>query len=171
MNAFDFVIMATASVTSMLSMGKIAEPEPMPYIQHSDKQEHKTELIQISEMVYVLERNVSMFYHLAYHRTDIFDELSGLQVRKSLNEIMNIVTAAKPYTLKDKKLKNSLSNLGALAGNLATLFEAYQYKKEADKTISSRLYQGEKSVGLRVDGSMSREELRQALFSKRRKTA
>lgn len=52
--------------------------------------------------------------------------------------------------------------------SMAKSAEATQYKQEADSAVLSRLYQGDESVGLTFDGSLSREEKKAQLLALRR---
>lgn len=82
-------------------------------------------------------------------------------VKAAGGEAIAILNRNEPafYCVPAKMFADLLEQIG---GNV-------QYKQELDQVADERVYSGEDSVGLRFDGSLSREEKRKKLLALQRK--
>ncbi|MDH2998491.1 hypothetical protein A1D22_10810 [Pasteurellaceae bacterium LFhippo2] len=126
------------------------------------------DITELTNRIFMAERTLYALYQLATKHNIIFKQSSEIEWMNMFKESAGLLFYCKQYALENQDMSECLIQFEETLNKITYLFKACKYQQRTDEVVMDRLYNSSKIIGLKFDGSLSREEKRQQLLSKRR---
>lgn len=162
--------MASLGLVSMAIASAIAGvPQPHYNTQYSEvkhivsepEEATEAEIQELTERIFMAEKNLSGFYQLAKTRLSIFESFAEGELMSLFKESARLLFSTKQYAEEGSLMFEYLTRFEDSLNKLTKLFQSYEYKKEADRVLLSRV---NSPIVVSFDKNSSDEELRQFIF-------
>lgn len=115
----------------------------------------------IADRILAANGTIEMFYRLAYADVRFFDAFPEGELETRFAQTKQLLDDTQAYRNQFKELDDNLELYRKNFQKLYRLYESYEYKKEADRVLLSRVDSPASTV---ITSGMSRTEIEQALF-------
>lgn len=115
----------------------------------------------IADRILAANGTIEMFYRLAYADVHFFDTFPEGELPMRFAQTTQLLEDTQAYRNQLKELDENLTLFCKNFQKLHRLYESYEYKKEADRVLLSRV---DSPVSTVITAGMSRAEIERALF-------
>ena len=169
MSSLNLVSAAVASAVM------IAQPIDLPkqhqsisHILHYEELVTGVDITELTNRVFMAERVLFALYQIASKQHLIFKQSTEIEWLNMFKEAAGLLFYCQRYAQKGSELETVLNQFKDTLDKITHLFKACEYQKRAEEVLNDRLYTETQTVNLKFDGTLSREEKRALLLSKRR---
>lgn len=156
-NAINF---ALASALMLMPPTYSVEQHQTPQINELELAT-QTDFEQIADWILAINGSLEMFYHLAYADVSVFDRFPAGELTARFAKTQQLLDESEAFRHQIKVLDDNLDLCRQNFQKLHRLYQSYEYKKEADRVLLSRV---NSPSSIAFDKNSTDEEIRAFIF-------
>lgn len=164
--------LVSAAIASAITFAQpIDFPKQYQSIRHIFPYEElatEVDIMELTNRVFMAERVLFALYQIASKHHIVFKQSTEIEWMNMFKESAGLLFYCKRYAEEGSDMANVLNQFENTLNQVTYLFQACEYQKRAEEVLPERFFDSNRAVNLQFNGTLSREEKRQLLLSRRR---